>query len=48
MIDGLQLPNPSLDREWPSRSAKTAIGMVVFMLGLLAGAGIAMWVMPPA
>jgi hypothetical protein len=24
------------------------IGVVVFMLGVLAGAGVAMWVMPPA
>jgi len=39
---------PPLDREWPSRSAKTAIGIVVLMLGMLAGAGLAMWVMPPS
>jgi len=24
------------------------IGVVVFMLGVLAGAGVAMWVMPPS
>jgi len=24
------------------------IGVVVFLLGMLAGAGIAMWVMPPS
>jgi hypothetical protein len=41
------MANPPLGREWPSQSAKTAIGMVVFMLGLLIGAGIAMWVMLP-
>ena len=28
------------------RPAKTTIGMVVFMVGILAGAGVAMWVMP--
>jgi hypothetical protein len=48
MIDGLQLANPPLDREWPSRPAKVTIGVVVFMLGMLAGAGLAMWVMPPS
>ena len=41
------MANPPLGREWPSQSAKTAIGMVVFVLGMLAGAGVAMWFMPP-
>jgi hypothetical protein len=39
---------PPLDPEWPSRPAKVTMGVVVFMLGLLAGAGAAMWVMPPS
>jgi hypothetical protein len=39
---------PSLDPEWPSRPVKMTIGVVVFTLGLLAGAGVAMWVMPPS
>jgi hypothetical protein len=39
---------PPLDHEWPSRPAKIIIGLVVFVLGLLAGAGLAMWVMPPS
>jgi len=39
---------PPLDPEWPSRPAKMTIGVVVFMLGVLAGAGVAMWVMPPS
>jgi hypothetical protein len=39
---------PPLDPQWPSRPAKVTIGVVVFMLGLLAGAGAAMWVMPPS
>jgi hypothetical protein len=30
------------------RPAKTSIGMVVFMVGILAGAEVAMWVMPPS
>jgi hypothetical protein len=38
---------PPLDPEWPSRPAKMTIGVVVFMLVNLAGAGAAMWVMPP-
>jgi hypothetical protein len=41
------MANPPLGREWPSQSAKTAIGMVVFVFGMLAGAGVAMWFMPP-
>jgi hypothetical protein len=28
--------------------AKSAVGVVVFMLGVLAGAGVAMWVVPPS
>jgi hypothetical protein len=39
---------PPLDREWPSRPAKITICVVVFVLGMLAGAGLAMWVMPPS
>jgi len=39
---------PPLDPEWPSRPEKMTIGVVVFMLGILAGAGVAMWVMPPS
>jgi hypothetical protein len=35
------------DVEWPSRPAKMTIGVVVFVLGILSGAGLAMWVMPP-
>jgi hypothetical protein len=36
------------DVEWPSRPAKMTIGVVVFVLGILSGAGLAMWVMPPS
>jgi hypothetical protein len=39
---------PPLDHEWPSRRAKIIIGAAVFVLGLLADAGLAMWVMPPS
>jgi hypothetical protein len=43
---------PPLDSEWPSewpsRPVKMTIDVVVFMLGILAGAGVAMWVMPPS
>jgi hypothetical protein len=42
------MANPPLGREWPSRPTKTTIGVVVFMLGVLAGVGVAMWVMPPS
>jgi hypothetical protein len=36
--------------EWPvsSRPAKVIIGVAVFALGLLVGAGIAMWLSPPS
>jgi hypothetical protein len=34
--------------ETPSKNTESmTIGVVVFMLGILAGAGVAMWVMPP-
>ena len=36
------------DVEWPSRPAKMTIGVVVFVLGILSDAGLAMWVMPPS
>jgi hypothetical protein len=36
------------DVEWPSRSAKMTIGLFVFMFGIFAGAGLAMWVLPPS
>jgi hypothetical protein len=41
---------PRFGDEWPvsSRPAKVIIGVVVFALGLLAGAGVAMWMAPPA
>jgi hypothetical protein len=41
---------PRFGDEWPvsSRPAKVIIGAVVFALGVLAGAGIAMWLTPPS
>ncbi len=42
------MADPPLRREWPSQTTKTAIGMLVLVLGVLAGAGIAMWFMPPS
>jgi hypothetical protein len=41
---------PRFGDEWPvsSRPAKVIIGAVVFVLGVLAGAGIAMWLTPPS
>jgi hypothetical protein len=41
---------PRFGEEWPvtSRPAKVTIGVVVFVLGVLAGAGIAMWLTPPS
>jgi hypothetical protein len=43
-----RMANLPLGHEWPSQSAKTAIGVVVFILGMLAGVGVSMWVMPPS
>jgi hypothetical protein len=34
-------------RRGPSQATNTAIGRVVLVLGILAGAGGAMWFMPP-
>jgi hypothetical protein len=41
---------PRFGGEWPvsSRLAKVIIGVVVFVLGVLAGAGIAMLLSPPS
>jgi hypothetical protein len=36
------------DVEWPSRPAKMTIGLFVFVFGIAAGAGLAMWVLPPS
>jgi hypothetical protein len=42
------MANPPLDRERRNQRTRMTIGAVVFMLGILAGAGVAMWVMPPS
>ena len=41
---------PRFGDEWPVSSwpAKVILGAVVFALGVLAGAGIAMWLTPPS
>jgi hypothetical protein len=45
---GFPMVTVETDVEWPSRPAKMTIGVVVFVLGILSGGGLAMWVMPPS
>jgi hypothetical protein len=47
---GCMVDPPRFGDEWPvtSRPAKVIIGAVAFVLGVLAGAGIAMWLTPPS